>query len=66
MSADLDRIVTGNILTMADESPVVEAVGINDGIIVALGTAEEIKSMAAGNTDIQMHSINRPSTRGRR
>ena len=52
MTNHLDRVVTGNIITLSDESPVVEAVGIKDGIIVALGTAEDIKSMASGNTEI--------------
>ena len=51
MSDVFDRIVTGNIITLSDESPVVEAVGIKDGIIVAFGAAEDIKSMASANTD---------------
>jgi predicted amidohydrolase YtcJ len=52
MSDVLDRVVTGNIITLADESPVVEAIGIKDGKIVALGTVEDIKSMASANTAI--------------
>ena len=51
MSDVFDRMITGNIITLSDASPVVEAVGIKDGIIVALGKAEDIKSMRSENTD---------------
>ena len=51
MSDVYDRVITGNIITLSDELPVVEAVGIKDGIIVALGTAEDIKRMVSENTD---------------
>ena len=52
MSDVFDRMITGNIITLSDASPVVEAVGIKDGIIVALGKAEDIKSMSSENTDV--------------
>lgn len=52
MTDTLDRIVIGNIITLSDETPVIEAVGIKEGEIVAIGTAENVKSMASANTDI--------------
>ena len=52
MTHNLDRILTGNIITLADESPVAAAMGIKDGSIVALGAADDIQRMASGNTEI--------------
>ena len=43
MTDTLDRIVIGNIITLSDETPVIEAVGLKDGVIVALGAAENVK-----------------------
>ena len=46
-----DRIIEGTIITLSNQTPVVEAVGIKDGIIVALGAAGELKKMAGPGTD---------------
>ena len=51
MSKVLDRILIGNILTFSNATPVVEAVGIKDGVIVALGSADEIKKMSGQKAD---------------
>ena len=51
MSKILERILIGNILTLSNATPVVEAVGIKDGVIVALGASEDIKKLSGQNTD---------------
>jgi len=42
MSEKLDRIITGNIITLSDAIPIVEAVGIKNGVIVAPGALHHI------------------------
>jgi predicted amidohydrolase YtcJ len=51
MSEKLDRIITGNIITLSDATPIVEAVGIKNGMIVALGATEDIKKIAGEDTE---------------
>ncbi len=51
MSDQLDRIIAGNILTLSDETPIVEAVGIKNGLIVALGAKANIAKSAGENTE---------------
>ncbi|MEE8541992.1 MAG: amidohydrolase [Desulfobacterales bacterium] len=42
MQSDLDLIIQGNILTLSDACPRVEAVGIKDGRIAVLGAASQV------------------------
>jgi predicted amidohydrolase YtcJ len=51
MRNQLDRIITGNIITLSDETPVVEAVGIKNDLIVALGAKENVKKNAGDSTE---------------
>ncbi len=48
-----DRIFTGGpVLTMNDAQPRAEAVAIKDGIIIAVGTAEEIEAFKGDGTEV--------------
>ena len=46
MTTDMDRIITGNILTLDDQTPRVEALGLKKGRIVAMGTRQAVQSGA--------------------
>jgi len=46
----MDLIIEGNILTMSDDNPTAEAVGVANGVIVAVGSAEELKAKAGDET----------------
>ncbi|UCD77827.1 MAG: amidohydrolase family protein [Desulfobacterales bacterium] len=46
----LDLIIRGNILTMCDARPRVEAVGIKNGMIEVIGDRGDVEKQADGNT----------------
>ncbi|MCF8070177.1 MAG: amidohydrolase [Desulfobacterales bacterium] len=50
MSENFDLIIEGNLLTMTDDQPVVEAVGIKNGMISAIGNTDEIAKGAGEKT----------------
>ena len=50
MSKDLELILEGNILTMSDAQPRVEAVGVRDGMISVVGTPLEVEKNAGQKT----------------
>jgi predicted amidohydrolase YtcJ len=48
-----DRIITGGpVLTMNDEQPTAEAVAVKDGVIIAVGTVEEIMALRDDGTEV--------------
>jgi len=48
-----DRIFfNGNIVTLADDGTLAEAVAVMDGTIVAIGSSEEVKGLAGSDTEI--------------
>ena len=46
----LDLIIEGNILTISDSRPQVEAVGISKGVIASIGDFTEVEKNAGKNT----------------
>jgi len=46
----LDLIIEGNILTMLDARPQVEAVGVKNGMIASIGDRAEVETLAGRNT----------------
>ncbi len=52
MSNDLDLAIEGNLLTMSGVNPIVEAVGVKDGLISMIGTPTEVENYAGKKTKI--------------
>jgi len=46
-----DTIFTGTFITLADDKPVVDALAVADGVIVASGDRESIATLAGENTE---------------
>jgi predicted amidohydrolase YtcJ len=52
MTNNLDLIIKGNIITVVNQKPRAEAVGIKDGKIVSVGTVSEVDANAGNSTEV--------------
>lgn len=51
-----EKIILGNIITMDDSLPRAEAIAVRDGIIICVGSEEEVRSAVAGNAEVLDYS----------
>ena len=44
MTTNLDLIIKGNVITVVNQKPRAEAIGVKDGKIVSVGTLKEVEA----------------------
>jgi predicted amidohydrolase YtcJ len=52
MAHELDLIIKGNVITMANSRPRAEAIGVKDGKIVSVGSSSEVEKSAGKSTQL--------------
>ncbi len=52
VASSSEKIILGNIITMDENKPRAEAVAVKDGVIVAVGTKEEVSSAVSDSAEV--------------